>query len=777
MAFVLAIVSPLAAPERFGSAAQAQTVRNIVVEGNQRVETDTILAYMQGEAGDIESSEALDESVKNLFQTGLFSDVRVFRRGSSIVVQVEENPLINRVAFEGNSELTDENLAKEVELRERTIFTRARVQSDVQRIIALYRRSGLFSARVEPKIIRLPQNRVDLVFEVVEGASTRIERISFIGNEAFSDGQLRRAISTAETRWWKILSTTDNYDPDRLEFDKELLRRYYLKNGYADFRVISATAELAPDGERFFITFAVEEGPEYSVGAVAVNTGSTTVDPGILNASVETPVGSRYNAGRVDKTVEKMTLEAAKVGYAFAKVEPNIERDPVNRTLSIIYNVEEGPRVYIERIDIRGNIRTLDQVIRREIRLVEGDAYNRVLVDRARRRLTALDFFEKIDIREDPGSAADRIVLVIDVQEKSTGSIAFSAGYSTQETIIGSITLSERNFLGRGQKVNMSTAASLKRQNVSLGFTEPYFMGRRISAGVDAIAQHTDLEDESSYTTEQYGGGFRFGFRLDENSSVITKYNFTHRIIDVNDPDDVSLAIRDAEGTSNKSMVGTTYIYDLLDNPLRPTSGFRMQADTEVAGLGGDVFYAGGELAAYYFYPLMEGITLKLKGTGGHMEPWPGEEVPILDRYYKGGDSFRGFARSGIGPRMERSSSSGSFSDELDAIGGQTYAVGTVEVYFPVGLPEEYGVTGSVFSDFGTLFNAPEKTVAPPPGEDCGSDGKCKVFDTAELRASVGAGITWESPFGPLRFDIAYPFLKADYDEVEYFRFGIGTKF
>ena len=297
-------------------------------------------------------------------------------------------------------------------------------------------------------------------------------------------------------------------------------------------------------------------------------------------------------------------------------------------------------------------------MIRREIRLVEGDAYNRILVDRARRRLVALDFFEKIDIREDPGSAADKVVLVIEVVEKSTGSIAFSAGYSTQETVIGSITLAERNFLGRGQRISISTTASLLRQNVTFSYTEPYFLGRRVSAGIDAIVQRTDLEEESSYTTEQIGGGFRFGFRLDENSSVNTKYNFSHRVVDVTDPNNVSLAIRDAEGSSNKSMVGAGYIYDQLDNPIKPTSGFRLQTDTEVAGLGGDVHFLSGELAGYYFYPLTEGVTLKLKGTAGHMEPWAGEEVPILDRFYKGSDSFRGFERAGIGPRMERSSTS-----------------------------------------------------------------------------------------------------------------------
>ena len=502
---------PAAWPVGLSATAWAQTVSKIIVEGNQRVETETIFSYMQISPGDPISDEAMDESVKALFQTGLFADVDVVARGSAVVVRVEENPLINRVNFEGNKEIKDDNLLKEVELRERMIFTRARVQSDVQRIVALYRRSGHFSARVEPKIIRLPQNRVDLVFEINEGGSTKIERISFIGNEAFSDGQLRRAISTAESRWWKFFSTSDNYDPDRLEFDKELLRRYYLKNGYADFRVVSATAELAPDGESFFISFMVEEGPEYKVGAVSVNTGNTMLDPKTLTALIKTDSGSRYNATLVDRTVEELTIEAGKSGFAFAKVEPNIERDPANQRLNIVYDMQEGPRVYIERIDIRGNVRTLDEVLRREIRLVEGDAYNRILVDRARRRLTALDFFEKIDIREEPGSAADLVVLVIEVQEKSTGSVAFSAGYSSTETVIGSISVQERNFLGRGQNVGLSTNLSLKRQAVNFSFTEPYFLGRRVSAGIDGTFQRTDLEKESSYRTQQYGGGFRFG--------------------------------------------------------------------------------------------------------------------------------------------------------------------------------------------------------------------------------------------------------------------------
>ena len=417
--------------------ALAQAVGQILVEGNQRVEPETVRSYMQLQPGEAATEDKVDNSIKSLFQTGLFSDVQIMRRGNDLIVKVEENPLINRVNFEGNSELDDAALAKEAELKERTIFTRSRVQADVQRLVALYRRSGYFAARIEPKIIRLPQNRVNLVFEIQEGVSTKVASINFIGNQAFSDYSLRSVITTGEAAWWKFFSTSDTYDPDRLNYDKELLRRYYLKNGFADFRVVSATAELAPDGASFYITFNVEEGPAYTVGNVAVNAGATSLDGSVLGSAVTFGKGQLYDASKVDKSVETLTIEAGKAGYAFAKIQPDIKRDEVNRRLDVVFNVQEGPRVYIERIDIVGNVRTLDEVIRRELQLYEGDAYNRILVDRARRRLTSLDFFSKIDFKELPGTAADKVVLVIQVEEKSTGTVNFSAGYSTQEGVIG----------------------------------------------------------------------------------------------------------------------------------------------------------------------------------------------------------------------------------------------------------------------------------------------------------------------------------------------------
>ncbi|MGE0006586.1 MAG: outer membrane protein assembly factor BamA [Parvibaculaceae bacterium] len=766
---------PVAAPQEFASAAQAQTIGRIVVEGNQRIEAETVISYMQLGPGDPFDSEKIDESLKTLFQTGLFSDVRIFRRGTILVVVIEENPMINRVNFEGNSEVKDKDLQKEVELKERTMFTRAKVQSDVQRIIAVYRRAGFYSARVEPKIIRLPQNRVDLVYEITEGVETRVKSITFVGNEAFSDSDLRSQITTAEHTWWKFLSTADRYDPDRLNYDQELLRRYYLKNGFADFRVISADAELAPDGESFYITFTVEEGPLYKVNNVAINKGDTNLDEDALREAVRLTPGEDYDATKVDKTVENITIEAGKAGYAFAKVEPDIKKDEPNRTLDITYNVTEGPRTYIERIDIIGNTRTLDEVIRRELRLFEGDAYNRVLVERGRRRLTSLDFFEKIDIRQEPGSAPDRVVLIVEVVEKSTGSLNLTAGYSTSDGVIGGISVTERNLLGRGQNVRLNTQLSWERQTVDFGFTEPYFLDMPMSAGFDLYGTRSDDTDTSRYNSTRYGGALRTGFRLDEWQSLSFKYSLTRREIEIDDEDDVSPAILDSEGVTWKSAVAMGYVYDDLDNPSKPTKGFRGKGTLEIAGLGGDVYYASVDASAYYFMPLLfDGVVLKFEANAGHMEPLTSDDIPIQDRFFKGSDTFRGFERGGVGPRMTNT------HGDSDAIGGYTYAIGTVETTFPLGLPDEFGLEGAVFTDFGTVFGAPEHTVDEaansicPPGP--GSD-ECEVFDTIAFRMSVGAGVIWQSPFGPLRVDVAYPLIKASYDEEELFRFSVGTRF
>ncbi|WP_374333024.1 outer membrane protein assembly factor BamA, partial [Aestuariivirga sp.] len=492
------MLAPVATPGLAVTSAYAEVVSRIVVEGNQRIENDTILSYVQVTPGQDATAEKVDASVKALFQTGLFSDVQINRRGSTLVVTVVENPMINQVNFEGNVNVKDTDLQKEVELKERMMFTRAKVLSDVNRIIAVYRRAGYYSVQVSPKIIRLPENRVDLVFEINEGGETKVKQINFVGNQAFSAGDLKSVIGTQQYSWWRFFNRNDNYDADRLEYDKELLRRYYLRNGFADVQVISADAVLNAAGDGFTITYTIDEGPRYKIADVAVNVGDAQLDSKDLISQVRTGVGDYYDSTKVDKTVEQLTLEAARQGFVFAKVNPDISRDAGNKNLNITYNIVEGPRTYIERIDIVGNYRTEDEVIRRELNLYEGDAFNRVVIERARRRLTALDFFDKIDFLEQEGSAPDRVVLIVQVQEKSTGSINFSLGYSTTDIIVGSVSLQERNFLGKGYNVKVDTSGSWYRQNVTFSFTNPYFMGLPLSAGFDVFATNVDNQNESN---------------------------------------------------------------------------------------------------------------------------------------------------------------------------------------------------------------------------------------------------------------------------------------
>lgn len=772
LAFALTVLAPLAAPRLVATPAFAQTVASIVVEGNQRVEPDTVMSYMQLGRGDVITAEKIDESIKALFQTGLFSDVRMTRRGNTLVVSVVENPLINVVNFEGNAEITDDALAKEVEVRERMIFTKARVQSDTQRILSLYQRSGFYNVRVAPKLIRLPENRVNLVFEITESGKTHVTSITFSGNNSFSASDLRGVIGTKQKSWWNFMQRNDTYDPDRVEYDKELLRRFYLKNGFADVQIDSADAQLSPGGESFTINFAIIEGQRYKIADVAVNVGDADLEPDPLRKVVKTGVGDNYDATKVDKTVDNLALEASRQGFVFAKVDPQINRNANNGTLDVIYNISEGQRTYIERIDITGNSRTLDEVIRRELQLYEGDAFNRVLVERARRRLTALDFFDKVDFREEEGSAPDKVVVVVEVAEKATGKIGFSVGYSSVEKLIGTVELSERNFRGRGQDVRINTALSFKKQQIDFSFTEPYFMGMPISAGIDLFATNIDNTDYSSYKSKQVGGALRTGFRLDEYSSVNLKYYLAWRKVNGVDVTRASPTVIRWQGSSVKSAVSGSYVWDDLDNPMDPNSGLRAQLDMELAGLGGDAYYAALEAHAWYFIPVVEDmVTVKIEGNAGHMQAL-GKDVPLQDRFFMGADSFRGFAKSGIGP-MQINNAGG-----LDSIGGQTYAIGTLEATFPIGAPEAWGISGAVFTDFGTVFNAPEETISgttAPCTRGAGND--CTVYDKAAFRASVGAGIIWKSPFGPLRFDAAYPLMSESTDNKEWFRFSIGTRF
>lgn len=756
-------------------AASAQTIRSVRVTGNRRVEPETVRSYLTFSVGDAYDPVAVNESLRALFATGLFSDVGIDRQGSTIVVRVAENPVVSTVAFEGNSEIDDKVLAGEVRLKSRSVYTRARALADARRIADVYRRQGRFAASVEPKIIQLDQNRVNVVFEISEGEKTTVKAINFIGNRAFSDSQLRDIITTTQSGWFDFLKGTNVYDPDRLNLDKELLRQYYLKNGYADAEIVSATAELDRDGSGFFITFVVNEGELYRFGDVKIENRLPELDPSSLQGEILTLSGAEFNASKIGKSVEKMTVRIAKQGLPFARVRPRSERDPEARVINLTYTIDEGNRLYIERINIFGNERTKDKVIRREFRFVEGDAYNPLLVDRAKRRLQALGFFKKVVVRPRPGGSPDRVIIDVQVQEQSTGELGFGAGYSTSEGIIGDISIKERNLFGNGQYVKLKFSGSLSRYQVDFSFTEPRFLDRNLSAGFDLFHKEIDNSDESGYKSRKTGGALRLGFPLSEELWMTTSYKLTYdNIYDVED--NASLAIKQAAGCQNPQVgvactvnnddnsyfTSALYLalrYDTRNHPRTPTKGIYVQVGTDLAGLGGDAQYVRVEGEARAYYPLAEGITLVGRAVAGHIEGWGGDEPRLLDLYYRGGETIRGFERAGIGPRDPSTT---------DALGGTTYAALTGEIRFPIPfLPSSLGITGAVFADAGTVFGATDgaKSIIP------------NLQDDSSLRSSVGVSVLWNSPLGPLRFDYAFPITKESYDKTQNFRFGAATRF
>ena len=775
-------------------AAAGQEIRRIVVEGNQRIEPATISSYLQVRPGDIFDPERIDLSLKTLFATGLFADVQIEQRGADLVVSVIENPIINRVIFEGMNTLDEEDLEEEVQARPRSVFTPARAQADVQRIIEVYRRAGRFAAQVTPQVRELDQNRVDLIFEVDEGPVTGVRDINFIGNEEFSDRRLSDVIVTSKSSWWNFFNSNDNYDPDRLEYDREQLRQYYNNRGYADFRVVSAVAELTPDQRDFYITFTVDEGVQYDFGEIRVRTELDRLSEELLLAAVPIRTGAVFRGDQIEDAIDAMTYLAGTVGYANVDITPQVERDRDNRIVNITFEVNEGPQVFIERIDIVGNNRTLDRVIRREMRVAEGDAFNRVLLDRSRQRIQSLGFFEEVTVEEADGSQPDRSVVTVTVEEQSTGELAFAAGYSTSEAFLFDLSITERNLRGRGQFLRLRASASSQRQQVDLRFTEPRFLGRDLAAGFDIYSLRTDFLDQSSFENQSTGLGLRTSFPTSEHSSLGLTYSLIQDVTEIadglvdHDANIVTAPIDQCdpanplrptlclqEGTFLTSVFGYALNWDRRNEPRNATRGFNVQLSQDFAGLGGEVHYVRSELEAGVYYGFGGGFRASLRGSAGYILGWNGDDVRINDRFFKGGSTFRGFDVAGIGPRqLLVDDVTGAVVQEGDAVGGNAFAIGTLQLDVPVPLPESFGVGGALFVDFGTLGIVDDASRAPI---DLPGSSRLIVDDTTSLRAAAGVSVFWDSPFGPVQFDFAQPLESEDYDQVEEFRFSTRTSF
>jgi outer membrane protein insertion porin family len=766
------------------STAEAQVVDRIRVEGNQRVDDETIRAYLQIQPGRRFSQEDLNESLRALFATGLFADVGIDQVGNALVVTVVENPVINQIAFEGNRAFNDEMLGQTIQSRPRGVFTPATVQNDVRRILELYSRQGRFQAAVTPQVIELPQNRVNLVFEVREGPRTHVARINFIGNRAFSDGRLRNAIETREAGLLSFLRAGATYEPDRLAADEERLRRYYLNRGYADFRIVSTVADLDRERNAFFITFTLDEGQRYRFGAIEVDSIVPGIDPEALRRLAVTRPGSVFSAREVEETLEAITIELAQSGYAFAQVRPRIDRDPDNLVIDVTYVVDEGPRAYVERINIRGNTRTRDYVIRREFDIAEGDAYNRVLIDRAERRLRNLDFFETVRVTGEPGTAPDRVIVTVEVVEKATGELSFGAGWANTDGFIGDVSLVERNFLGRGYHVHAGFTGGRRTRQFEFAFTDPFFLGRRISGGFNVFRRTFDQDAFRPYDYEETGGGLTLGFPITEEFTVQVGYTFVLLSLTIPGfaptavcppPDGpmVSLAVCQAVGRINVSSLSYSMIYDTLDNRTDPRDGIFARFTQQLAGVGGNNNFLRSTATATGYRELLpdHDVVGLVRLQGGHITGWGGDDVRLVDSFFKGGETVRGFDTRGFGPREVVTffdDAGNVIGTDRVAVGGNMFIAGTAEAQFPFPvLPRELGLRGAVFADAGALWDTDAVNIP----------GVVIIGNDFAVRSSVGASILWASPLGPLRADFAYVLTKEPFDREQFFRIGGGTRF
>lgn len=734
-------------------------INRIDVVNNKRVERDTVLTYLGMDVGDTYTVSKANEAIKRLHAIGLFADISVRfypQKNGLLEVRVDENPSVNKVYFEGNKRVKDDTLLQELAMKPRSVFSKASLQRDTDNILRAYRKTGRYDAKVEPKIIRLDRNRIDLVYEIEEGDKAKIEKIYFTGNNVYSSDELRKVISSSEKRWYRFFSSADTFDGDRMEFDKELLRRHYLKNGYVDFAILSANAEISEDRNRFILTYAVEEGARYRFGDIKIESALRNLDTSALLTEDSPQKGDFFDNTEVSGAVDTLIKELNDRGYAFVDVRPDINSDRAERRADITFRISEGEKVYIDKINIAGNVRTLDNVIRREMRIAEGDPYNAQNIKRSEQRIKNLGYFNNVEIKSKKTGTSDRADLDVTVEERSTGELNFGAGFSTADGALGNISIRERNFLGKGQDVKLSVQRSSRGFDVASGFTEPYFLGRDLSLGFDAYTRSYEY-DESSFNSESHGGSIRLSYPLSEYLRHALHYSLEQ--VNITDLDvNVSEFIRRQEGRNTASAIGHSLTYDKRDNNFLPSEGYYGRVSQEAAGLVGDSQYVKHEFKGRYYHPFFDRkLVFMLGANAGNVFSYGDADVRINERFFIGGNHIRGFEIAGIGPRDR---------DTFDSLGGNTYYSGTAEMMFPLGLPEELGMRGAIFVDAGSLFDTDDNATA--------QDG---IIDSGTLRAAAGIGLFWTSPLGPIRVDLATPFLKEEEDETEIVRLNFGTRF
>ena len=742
-------VSLLAAQQSAAQQKKPFLVERIEVEGNQRIEPETVFAYITLTPGERYAPEDIDQALKSLFLTGFFSDVRIIRRGTTLVVEVQENPLVNSIAFEGNSSLDDEELKDTVSLQERSVYNQAKLLNSVQNMVQRYQAAGYFSVDIDPQIIRLSQNRINLVFKIDEREATRIHSINIIGNRAFSDIALLSEIRTSTSRWWKLLASTDIYSPQQFELDQNLLNNFYGRRGYADFEILAAYAEIDKDRGGFFLTLVLDEGDLYSFGEAWFVSELETLDPEQFRTSIAHSKGDIYDNQKITESLENITFELGQQGYAFAQVRPKIVKK--DQKVDVEYVIARGPQVYVERIDINGNVRTVDSILRRQFVFSEGDVFNRLLLARSLRNLRALGFFSDVQMIPRRGSQEDKVVIDVDVEETYTGEVTLGVSYSSSEDFVGDVGIREQNFLGRALVVGVNLAYSAERLAVNVNFVEPYFLGQDLSLGINGFWQNRDY---SSYSRSLGGAAVSFGFPLWENTRLSLRVAYyDENIYGVSAG--ASPTIRLSAGKFERMVLSYIYHLDHRNDVIQPTEGWDFRLEQDYSGLIGSVDYFSTEVETRFYHSFADGWVGLLKLTGGYIVGLHGDDVGFGSRYQKGGTSFRGFEWRGIGPRDLATG---------DALGSNSYFIGTAQLAIPMIFLNELGISLAIFTDFGFMGKNDLESTA-------------RIANSLDPRVSAGFSILWTSPVGPLRFDFARALLQEDYDQEEFFRFNIGTSF
>ena len=752
------------------------TISAVRVEGNQRIETSTVLSYMVVSPGDRFDQAELDGSLKTLFATGLFHDVSLSRDGDVLIVHVVENPIVNRITFEGNHALTDDKLRDALTLRPRAVFTADMAQRDREKLLETYAANGRFAVAVQPQIIRLSDNRVDVIFNIKENNLTLISRISFVGNHAFGEGALRAVITTEETAWYKFFTTNDEYNPERLNFDKELLRRFYLRNGYVDFNVMDATAELSPDRKSFYITFTVNEGARYRVGSVKITSSIRGASPDIVRPYLEVRRGQWYDGDEVQRDADNMQGLLQTRGFPFAEVKPQIGRNEATHVVDLVFPLDNGPRVYVERIEINGNTRTQDRVIRREFSFAEGDPFTENQVRRTKQALTDLGYFQTVDIDQSPGSAPDRTVVNANLSEKATGQVTLGGGYSTDAGALANAGIEQKNFIGSGIDASINGTIAQFENQIDLSATDPYFLDRNLVAGVDIfrIANNYAALGYANYNEVREGGTFRLGYAFNNFLSQSWNYTIVNRnVSQINTGS--SIYVSNEYGQSLLSQVGQTLSLDTRDSRVEPHKGFILRLGEDLSGLGGNEKYVRSKLDGGYYFPLdyfsgNRDWTLVLRAGAGYLADYSNGRQSLIDNFYLGGDTLRGFLDGGVGPHSVPTNAYPSG----DSLGGRFLYTQSTEVHFPLPLPPDLGISGRAFADIGGLSGARYISV---PGQGDLRSIQPIVGDTLAPRVGVGVGVWWKSPFGLITLDVAAPVKKQPEDQTQVFRFGFGTNF